>query len=579
MNLFRGLRPLQRASAARDMVAGVVLAAMDIPQVMGYAKIAGMPVVTGLYTLLLPLIAFAAFGSSRYLMVAADSATAAIFASGVSGLATPTQAQYVTIAGIVALLTAGLLLLARLLRLGFISDFLSRTVLVGFLTGVGVQVGISVLSEMLGVSVDSRRPMIQLWEILHEFSRVHLPTVAVSTAVVSFVLLLRRFAPRIPAALIAVVAAILASASTNFAGHGIATIGPVLGGLPHLGMMDVISLRGIGWKEMELLVTVSASCAIMILTQSAATSRIYATKHFQEPQENIDLIGLSAANAAAALGGAFVVNGSPTQTAMMEDAGGQSQLAQVTTAVAVGLVLLFLTRPLQYLPVCVLGALVFLVALRLVDLKGLGNIRAESVQEFALALMTATVVVLVGLEQGIVLAMVVSLLRIVRHSYRPHSGVLVADANGTWKLVPAAPNVVTEPGLVLYRFGAELFYANAPRFLEEVSCVIQPMPTIVRWVVVDAEAMTHVDYTASRVVMALKKNLDEAGIELAFARMPWDLRSDFDRHHLTETIGPTRIFNRIHDAIAAFEELVKLPDSKANSEDKDRLSVDTLDKD
>jgi len=579
VNLFRGLRPLQRASAARDMVAGVVLAAMDIPQVMGYAKIAGMPVVTGLYTLLLPLIAFAAFGSSRYLMVAADSATAAIFASGVSGLATPTQAQYVTIAGIVALLTAGLLLLARLLRLGFISDFLSRTVLVGFLTGVGVQVGISVLSEMLGVSVDSRRPMIQLWEILHEFSRVHLPTVAVSTAVVSFVLLLRRFAPRIPAALIAVVAAILASASTNFAGHGIATIGPVLGGLPHLGMMDVISLRGIGWKEMELLVTVSASCAIMILTQSAATSRIYATKHFQEPQENIDLIGLSAANAAAALGGAFVVNGSPTQTAMMEDAGGQSQLAQVTTAVAVGLVLLFLTRPLQYLPVCVLGALVFLVALRLVDLKGLGNIRAESVQEFALALMTATVVVLVGLEQGIVLAMVVSLLRIVRHSYRPHSGVLVADANGTWKLVPAAPNVVTEPGLVLYRFGAELFYANAPRFLEEVSCVIQPMPTIVRWVVVDAEAMTHVDYTASRVVMALKKNLDEAGIELAFARMPWDLRSDFDRHHLTETIGPTRIFNRIHDAIAAFEELVKLPDSKANSEDKDRLSVDTLDKD
>jgi len=579
VNLFRGLRPLQRASAARDMIAGVVLAAMDIPQVMGYAKIAGMPVVTGLYTLLLPLIAFAAFGSSRYLMVAADSATAAIFASGVSGLATPTQAQYVALAGIVALLTAGLLLLARLLRLGFISDFLSRTALVGFLTGVGVQVGISVLSEMLGVSVDSRRPMIQLWEILHEFSRVHLPTVAVSTAVVSFVLLLRRFAPRIPAALIAVVAAIVASASTNFAGHGIATIGPVLGGLPHLGMMDVISLRGIGWKEMELLVTVSASCAIMILTQSAATSRIYATKHFQEPQENIDLIGLSAANAAAALGGAFVVNGSPTQTAMMEDSGGQSQLAQVTTAVAVGLVLLFLTRPLQYLPVCVLGALVFLVALRLVDLKGLGNIRAESVQEFALALMTATVVVLVGLEQGIVLAMVVSLLRIVRHSYRPHSGVLVADANGTWKLVPATPNVVTEPGLVLYRFGAELFYANAPRFLEEVSCVIQPMPTKVRWVVVDAEAMTHVDYTASRVVMALKKNLDEAGIELAFARMPWDLRSDFDRHHLTETIGPTRIFNRIHDAIAAFAELVKLPDSKANSEDKDRLSVDTLDKD
>ncbi len=568
---------MQRASAARDMTAGVVLAAMDIPQVMGYAKIAGMPVVTGLYTLLLPLIAFAAFGSSRYLVVAADSATAAIFASGVSGMATPAQPRHVALAAIVAILTAGLLLLARLLRLGFISDFLSRTVLVGFLAGVGVQVGISVLSEMLGLSVDSRKPMIQLWEIIHEFSRVHLPTVAVSTAVLGFVLLVRRFAPRIPAALIAVVAAIVASALTNFARHGIATIGPVIGGLPQLGMMDLISLRGIGWKEMELLFTVSASCAVMILTQSSATSRIYATKHYQQPNENVDLMALSAANAAAALSGAFVVNGSPTQTAMMEDAGGQSQLAQVTTAAAVGLVLLFLTRPLQYLPICALGALVFLVALRLIDLKGLRDIRAESVQEFALALMTAVVVVLVGLEQGIVLAMVVSLLRIVRHSYRPHSGVLVADANGTWKLVPVAPDVMTEPGLVLYRFGAELFYANAAQFLEEVSCVIQPMPTNVRWVVVDAEAMTHVDYTASRVVMALKKNLDEAGIELAFARMPWDLRSDFERHHLTESIGAGRIFNRLHDAIAAFQESVKPPNSKTNSGDTNRFSVDISD--
>lgn len=574
MNLFRGLRPLQRASIARDMIAGVVLAAMDIPQVMGYAKIAGMPVVTGLYTLLLPLIAFAAFGSSRYLVVAADSATAAIFASGISGLATPEQAQYVALAGIVALLTAGLLLLARLLRLGFIADFLSRTVLVGFLAGVGVQVGISVLSEMLGVSVDSRRPMIQLWEIFHEFSRVHLPTVAVSTVVLGFVLLLRRFTPRIPAALIAVVAAVAASAFTGFAGHGIATIGPVLGGLPHLGIMNLISLRGMSWKQMELLVTVSASCAIMILTQSAATSRIYATKHSQQVNKNMDLVGLSAANAAAALGGAFVVNGSPTQTAMMEDAGGQSQFAQITTAGVVGLVLLFLTKSLQYLPICVLGVLVFLVALRLIDLKGLRDIRKESGQEFALALMTAIVVVMVGLELGIVLAMLVSLLRIVRHTYHPHSGVLVADANGTWKLLPVAPDLVTEPGLVLYRFGAELFYANAARFLEEVSCVIQPMPSKVRWVVVDAEAITHVDYTASRVVMALKKNLDEAGIELAFARMPWDLRSDFERHHLTETIGPTRIFNRLHEAIAAFEKLAKPRDGKTNSADADQFSVD-----
>jgi sulfate permease, SulP family len=575
VDLFRGVRPLQRAAAVRDILAGLVLAAMDIPQVMGYAKIAGMPVVTGLYTLLLPLVAFAAFGLSRYLVVAADSATAAIFASGASGSATPAGTRYLALAGIVALLTAVILLLARLLRLGFIADFLSRTVLVGFLTGVGVQVGVSVLGEMLGVPVDSRRPATQLWEVIRELPRVHVPTLAVSALVLGFVLVVRRFARRVPAALVAVVAAIVASAVTDFAGHGIVTIGPVVGGLPHLGMIGIVSLRGMGWKEGELLMTVSASCAIMILTQSAATSRIFATKHHEQVNANIDLVGLSAANAAAALTGAFVVNGSPTQTAMVEDAGGQSQLAQVTTSAVVGLVLLFLTRPLQYLPVCVLGVLVFLVALRLIDLKELREIREESTQEFALAAMTATVVVLVGVEEGIVLAMVVSLLRVVRHTYRPHSGVLVEDANGIWQLVPAAHGVMTQPGLVLYRFGAELFYANAPRFLEEVSCVVQPVPTMIRWVVVDAEAMTHVDYTASRVVMALKKNLSEVGVVLAFARTPWDLRSDFDRHHLTETIGPERMFNRLHDAVTAFEEHRKLSDGKTREAISDGIDQDS----
>jgi len=569
VKLFRGLRPLHLAGAARDALAGVTLAAMDIPQVLGYSKIAGMPVVTGLYTLLLPLVAFAAFGSSRYLVVAADSATAAIFASGVSGMATPAGARYLALAAIVALFTAATLLLARLLRLGFIADFLSRTVLVGFLAGVGLQVGISVLSEMLGVPVDSRRPVVQLWEVLRGLPQGHLPTVALSVSVLGFVLVLRRLAPKLPGAMVAVVAAIAASAVWDFAGHGIATIGAVSGGLPHFGLMALLSLRGMSWKEAEQLITVSASCAVMILTQSAATSRIYAAKHNQEVNENSDLFGLSAANAAAALSGGFVVNGSPTQTAMMEDAGGQGQLAQIATAAVVVLVLLFLTRPLEYLPTCVLGVLVFMVALRLIDFKALRDIRVESPQEYALAVMTAAVVLLVGVEQGIVLAMVVSLLRVVQHSYHPHSGVLIADGGGSWKLVPVAPSVVTEPGMVLYRFGAALFYANAGRFLEEVSCVVQPMPSAVRWVVVDAEAMTHVDYTAARVVMELKKNLTEAGVELAFARLPWDLRSDFDRHHLTEAIGPARIFNRLHDAITAFEGLAEPSEGKANETGSD----------
>jgi MFS superfamily sulfate permease-like transporter len=274
---------------------------MDIPQVLGYTKIAGMPVVTGLYSLLLPLLAFAAFGSSRYLVVAADSATAAIFAGDMSGLATPSEARYVALAGIVALFTGSILLLARLLRLGFIADFLSRTVLVGFLAGVGIQVGISVLSQMLGIPVTSSRPVVKLYQVIAGIAHAHLPTVALSASVLVFALLLRWLVPKIPAALIAVVASIAASAWFHFASHGIATLGPVAGGLPQFGIAGLWSLGSLPWSQIETLITVSVSCAIMILTQSAATSRVYAARHYQEVNENIDLFGLAAANAAAAI--------------------------------------------------------------------------------------------------------------------------------------------------------------------------------------------------------------------------------------------------------------------------------------
>ena len=230
-------------------------------------------------------------------------------------------------------------------------------------------------------------------------------------------------------------------------------------------------------SDVPPLASVAGSCAVMILTQSAATSRIYAARHQQRLDADQDLVGLSAANAAAAFSGPFVVNGSPTQTAMVEGVGSTSQIAQVTTAAMVALVLLFLTKPLQYLPHCVLGALVFLVAIKMVDLRGLQAIRVESPAEYALALITAIVVVTVGVEEGILLAMVMSLLRIVHHSYHPRSGVMVSENDGTWKLTPPVLGAVTEPGLVLYRFGAALFYANASRFADEVLALVGPLPT------------------------------------------------------------------------------------------------------
>jgi MFS superfamily sulfate permease-like transporter len=230
-------------------------------------------------------------------------------------------------------------------------------------------------------------------------------------------------------------------------------------------------------------------------------------------------------------------------------------MAQVATAAVVALVLLFLTKPLQYLPRCVLGAIVFIIAIKLINLRGLENIRHESPGEYALALTTAVVVVLVGVEQGIVLAMVLSLLRIVRHSYRPHTSVLVAGEGGTWELAPAVPGTFTEPGLVMYRFSAALFYANAGYFSEEIRDLVGPDPSPVRWLVVDAEAITNLDYTAARVVRRLQQDLAKCGVTLALARVQFYLQADLDRHHLTEVIGRQFIFARLHDALHAFAKL------------------------
>ena len=507
-----------------------------------------MPLVTGLYSLLLPALGFAAFGSSRYLVVSADSATAAIFAGGVARVAQPLSSGYVAIAGAVALLTAGFVLLARLLKLGFIADFLSRTVLAGFLTGVGVQVGIAVLGEMLGVPVTSHRTLLQLAEVLRRLPQVHMPTVAVSVVVVLVLLTVHRFLPSVPGGLIAVAGAIAASAMWNFAGHGIEVIGPVAGGLPHPGLPDV------HWKDLPPLLSTAASCGIMIITQSAATARVYAARHHQLLDENEDLAGLSAANALAGLSGTFVVNGSPTQTAMVEGAGAQSQVAQLATAAVVALVLLFLTRPLQYLPRCVLGALVFVIAIRLIQLRTIVDIRRESPGEFALALTTAVVVVAAGVEQGIVLAMVLSLFRIVQHSYHPHTGVLAPTKEGVWDLKPVGAGVVTEPGLVMYRFGAALFYANANRFAEELNCLAGKPPAQVRWIIVDGESIENLDYSAARVIMELHETLNGLGTQLGFARMPWGLKADFVRHHVSEVVDQSLIFNKLHEALAAFRQ-------------------------
>jgi sulfate permease, SulP family len=517
---------------------------MNIPQVLGYTRIAGTPIVTGLYTVLLPPIGFAAFGSSRHLVVAADSATAAIFSNSLSRMAPLESEKYMALVGILTLLTAGLLLLARIFKLGFLADFLSRTALVGFLTGVGVQVGIAMLGGMLGLNVESHRTLGQLKEVAVGLRQIHALTLELSVFVVGAILLGRWLVPRFPVPLVLVVGMIAASSSFHLAEYGVVVIGMVPGGLPSIRWPDVT------WSETLAVLPVAASCFVMIIAQSAATSRVYGIKHHERVDENADLLGLAAANAAAALSGAFVVNGSPTQTAMADGAGARSQAAQLAFAVIVAVVLLALTEPLQYLPRCVLAGIVFTIAIGMIDLKGLADIRRESRGEFLLALATAAAVPVIGVEQGILLAIALSLVRHVRHSYRPHTMVVTEDAVGHWIPTPALPGLQTQPGLIVYRFGADLFYANVDRFADEARELINSAPQPVQWFVVDASAVTDIDFSAARTLRDLLAELASRKIEVVFGRVNPSLRADMERHGIADSLGEGRIFASLHEAVA-----------------------------
>ena len=500
--VLSGVLPVDRSRVPTDALAGLTLAALGIPEVLGYAKIAGMPLVTGLYTMLLPMAVFAVLGSSRHLVVAADSATAAILAAALAGLAAAGSPAYVRLAGLAALLAGGMLLAARLARLGFLANFLSRTVLVGFLAGVGIQVAAGQLPDMLGITAAGQQTLPRLARVVRALPHVHPADVAISIGVIVIVVAARRIARRIPGALIAVIIAIIVSWAVDLASRGVAVVGSVPRGLPSLG------LPALGWHDTSALLGAAASMFVVILAQSAATSRAYAVKYEEPFSEDTDLVGLGAANIAAAFSGTFVVNGSPTKAQIVDSAGGRSQLSQLSSAAVVLVVLVLLTGPLAYLPDAALAAVVFLIAVQLIDVKEMRRIRACRKREYAVALLTTAAVVILGVEYGIVVAVVASIVDHLRHSYSPLNSVLMKSADGHWHATPVEPGVRTEEGLVVYRFGTSLYYANAAKLLEEGAALVGHGGPL-RWLVVDCAAIGDVDYTASTALVKLIEHVHQ----------------------------------------------------------------------
>ena len=566
--MFQGILPIKRHNIPADIIAGITLAALGIPEVMGYTKIAGTPVITGLYTLLLPIVVFALLGSSRHLVVGADSATAAILAAGLVGLATPNTSEYVALASVLAIFAALFLIVARFLRLGFLANFLSRSVLIGFLTGVGIQVAMGQVGGMLGVTTSGSGTIQKFASALAQIPQTSIPTLLISLSVLVIMIGAGLINNRIPGALIAVIGAIIASYLLNLqTNYGVSTLGAVPSGLPKLGLPQV------QLTTVPPLVATAASLFIVILAQSAATSRAYAMRYFESFDENVDLLGLGLANISAGISGTFVVNGSPTKTEMVDSAGGRSQLAQLTTAVIVVIVLLFLTGPLAYMPNAVLAAVVFLIGVRLIDIKGMSSLFRLNPWEFYVAAITTVVVVIVGVEQGIILAIVLSIIVHLRHSYRPFDATLVPMPSGHWKTTAVEQNREAAPGLVVYFFGTGLYFANAERFSEKIMRLVQDAQPQVRWLDVDAAAIIDIDFTGADTVRQIHTLLQKKGVTLVFSNVIEDVKKELDRHGLTKLIGEERFYDSLPEVLAAYQkETNQVEGELAREENKTSLT-------
>jgi high affinity sulfate transporter 1 len=535
--------PIDPARVPVDIVAGVTLAALAIPEVMGYTKISGTPVVTGLYTILLPIAVFALLGSSRHLVVGADSATAAILAATLVGLAAPESPEYVALASLAALITAGWLILARIIGLAFLADFLARSVLVGFLTGVGIQVAAGQIAGMLGVPGGGSGTIDKALIALSQLPQAQLPTVLISAAVLVIIVGTRKIARQIPGALVAVVGSIVASYAFNLEALGVSLLGPVPGGLPKISVPYADLSANL--SAVPPLLGTTLAMFVVILAQSAATSRAYAARYEERHDENTDLIGLSLANVAAGLSGAFVVNGSPTKTQMVDSAGGRSQISQLACAVVVLIVLLFLTAPLAFMPNAVLAAIVFLIGVELVDLRGMREVLYARPREFWVAAFTAAVVVVVGVEQAIIVAIAASLISHTRRGYDPHNSLIVPTEEGYWQSVPVSRGGQAAPGLMIYRFTHSLYYANAQRFQDEALELTRPDGVQPRWFCVDCPAIDDADYTAGAMLCSVARTLRERNVRLVFAEMSDHVRGQLDRSGVTALVGADAFFDTL----------------------------------
>ena len=544
------MRSYKRSWLRQDLVAGLVLTALLVPQGMAYAELAGLPPITGLYTTILCLIGYAVFGPSRVLVLGPDSALGPMIAATVIPLvaAEGDPSRAVAYASMLALMVGAITALAGVFKLGFVAELLSKPTQIGYMNGLALTIVVSQLPKLFGFSVDADGLIDEASAFVQGLADGDLVGVALAVGTACLVLILgfQRTLPRVPGVLVAVVLAIAAVNLFDLEDQGLTVVGPMPEGIPPF------TVPSVPLEHLGLLLVGALGIALVSLTDTISTASVFAARAGAEVDGDREMIGVGAANIAAGFFQGFPISTSGSRTAVAAENGAKSQVTGLVGAAAILLLLLFAPGLLRDLPQPALAAVVIAASMSLADIPGLRRLRQQRRSDFVLALAAFLGVALFGVLPGIAIAVGLSIGNVFRRAWRPHQAVL-GRVEGMAGYHDSQFTTTTHhlPGLVIYRFDAPLFFANARTFRNQVRhlAMTEPRP---KWIVVAAEPITDVDTTASDILEDLDLELNADGISLVFAELKTPVLQKIERYELTDTINPDHFFETITEAVNAF---------------------------
>ena len=539
----RVIRTYERSWLRPDLVAGVVLAAILVPQGMAYAQLAGLPAATGLYATIACLAGYALLGPSRVLVLGPDSSISPLILAAITPLlAGGDEATAITLAGMLAILVGITEIGVGLGKLGFVADLLSKEVQVGYMNGLGITIIVGQLPKLFGFSTNADSFLKDVRVFVEGLGKTHTTTLIVGVAVLALLLVLPRITSRVPAVLAAVVGATIVSAAFGLAGKGVDTVGTLPQGVP------TPALPWTDANDVGPLLVAAVGIALVSLTDTIATATSFAARRGDEIKPNQEMVGIGGANIAAGLFQGFAVSTSGSRTAVAEQSGAKSQVAGVVGASLVAVLLLLLNSLLSDLPQTALAAVVIVAALSLMDLGILRRYLRVRRSAFAVSLAATAGVILLGVLQGIVVAVVLAIALFFRRNWWPHGAILgKLEGDRGWHDLASNPNAEQIPGVVVYRWEAPLFFANAGAFKEQIRKIVRARKP--RWVVLQCEAITDVDVTAAEMLEQLDNELNAAGTHLAFAEMRTRLQDLTLRDGLLETLDREHFYPTLEAAL------------------------------